>query len=67
MIPTDEELVMTEDAVALIHGSYDVHTRFSYRFASSTYRNLSREARLNAELEANPQLESIIARPPASE
>ena len=67
VIPTDEELVMTEDAVALIHGSYDVHTRFSYRFASSTYRNLSREARLNAELEANPQLESIIARPPASE
>lgn len=67
VIPTDEELVMTEDAAALIAGNYDVHTRFSYRFGSSGYRNLSRESRLKGELEANPQLESIIARPPVSQ
>ena len=63
VIPTDEELVMTEDAVALIEGRYDVHTRFSYRFGSSDYKNSSRELRLQGELETNPQLESIIARP----
>jgi acetate kinase len=32
VIPTDEELVMTEDAFALMNGSYDVHTNFTYSF-----------------------------------
>ena len=32
VIPTDEELVMTEDAFALMNGTYDVHTNFKYSF-----------------------------------
>ena len=32
VIPTDEELVMTEDAYALMNGTYDVHTKFKYSF-----------------------------------
>jgi acetate kinase len=32
IIPTDEELVMTEDAYALMNGTYDVHTNFNYSF-----------------------------------
>ena len=32
VIPTDEELVMTEDAFALMNGTYDIHTNFKYSF-----------------------------------
>jgi acetate kinase len=30
VIPTDEELVMTEDTFALVNGTYDIHTKFTY-------------------------------------
>ena len=63
IIPTDEELVMTEDAYALMAGTYDIHTRFTYSFQSKNYVNKSRAAGLKDELAKKPQLESIIARP----
>ncbi len=62
VIPTDEELVMTEDSHALLEGTYDVHTNFTYSFQSSDYVNQERQAALREDLKKNPGLESIIAR-----
>jgi acetate kinase len=63
VIPTDEELVMTEDAYALLQGTYDVHTNFCYSFQDSCYVNSEREEALLNDLDKNPELEMIIARP----
>jgi acetate kinase len=63
IIPTDEELVMTEDAYALMKGTYDVHTNFTYSFQSKDYVNKGRAEGLKNELAKNPDLASIIARP----
>ena len=62
VIPTDEELVMTEDAYALMKGTYDVHTNFTYSFQSKDYKNKAREAALAKELEKLPELKNILAR-----
>jgi acetate kinase len=63
IIPTDEELVMTEDAFALMAGTYDVHTKFTYSFQSRDYVNKGRAAGLKDDLVKNPDLASIIAQP----
>ncbi|MDR2553186.1 MAG: acetate kinase [Treponema sp.] len=63
IIPTDEELVMTEDAYALMAGTYDVHTRFSYSFQQKDYVNKGRAESLKGELAKNPALKDIIAVP----
>jgi acetate kinase len=63
VIPTDEELVMTEDAYALMAGTYDVHTKFTYSFQSKNYENKGRVAGLKDELARNPDLAAIIAKP----
>jgi acetate kinase len=42
VIPTDEELVMTEDTKALLDGTYDVHTNFKYSFQDPAYENSER-------------------------
>ncbi|MDR2491165.1 MAG: acetate kinase [Spirochaetaceae bacterium] len=63
VIPTDEELVMTEDAFALMNGTYDVHTKFAYSFQSKGYVNKARAAGLQKDLEKNPALKKIIAVP----
>jgi acetate kinase len=63
IIPTDEELVMTEDAYALLAGTYDVHTRFSYSFQSRDYVNKGRAEGLKEDLAKNPKLAEIIAKP----
>ncbi|HZK19895.1 MAG TPA: acetate kinase [Treponemataceae bacterium] len=63
VIPTDEELVMTEDAYALMKGTYDIHTNFTYSFQSKDYINKARAAGLKKELEELPELASIIAHP----
>jgi acetate kinase len=63
IIPTDEELVMTEDAFALMQGSYDIHTRFTYSFQSKDYVNKGRAEGLEHELAKTPDLAEIIARP----
>lgn len=64
VIPTDEELVMTEDAYALMNGSYDIHTKYTYSFQSPDYLNHQREAGLVADLKKKPYLADLIARPP---
>ncbi|MDR2477743.1 MAG: acetate kinase [Treponema sp.] len=63
IIPTDEELVMTEDACALMKGTYDVHTKFTYTFQSRDYVNKGRAESLQKELAKTPGLASIIASP----
>ena len=63
IIPTDEELVMTEDAFALMQGKYDIHTHFTYSFQSRDYVNKGRAEGLEHELAKNPALAEIIAKP----
>lgn len=63
VIPTDEELVMTEDAYALMNGTYDIHTNYTYSFQSPDYINKQREAGLEADLQKKPWLAELIARP----
>ncbi len=63
VIPTDEELVMTEDTHALIEGTYDVHTNFTYSFQARNYSNRSREEMLKSELSEKKALAEVIARP----
>ena len=35
---TDEELVFVEDVVALLEGTYDIHTNFKYTFQEEDYK-----------------------------
>jgi acetate kinase len=63
IIPTDEELVMTEDAYALMQGTYDIHTNFTYSFQSKDYVNKSRAEGLKNDLAKKPELAEIIAKP----
>jgi acetate kinase len=63
IIPTDEELVMTEDAYALMAGTYDVHTKFTYSFQRRDYVNKSRAEELKEDIKKLPELEKIIALP----
>jgi len=63
IIPTDEELVMTEDAFALMKGTYDTHTNFTYSFQSKDYVNKGRAEGLIHDLKKNPDLEGILAKP----
>lgn len=61
VIPTDEELVMTEDAFALTDGSYDLHTRYRYYFQDPQYVNKGRAEGLVRDLEKRPYLKELIA------
>jgi acetate kinase len=63
IIPTDEELVMTEDAFALMKGTYDVHTNFKYTFQEKGYVNKGRAEGLKGDLQKSPKLADIIANP----
>ena len=38
VIPTDEELVFTEDVVGILEDTYTDHMQFSYSFASSDFQ-----------------------------
>jgi acetate kinase len=62
--PTDEELGMTEDTHALLQGTYDVHTHFTYSFQEPGYVNKERAAMFAQDLEKNPDLARIVARVP---
>ena len=64
VIPTDEELVMTEDAYALQKGTYDVHTNYHYYFENRNYVNKAREVGLERDLAKKPWLKDIIAQVP---
>jgi acetate kinase len=63
IIPTDEELVMTEDAYALVAGTYDIHTNFTYSFQKKDYVNKGRAESLAEELKRKPELKNYIATP----
>jgi acetate kinase len=64
VIATDEELVMTEDAFALMNGTYDVHTNYTYTFQKKDYVNKARAEGLVRDLEKKPYLKDIIAKLP---
>jgi acetate kinase len=64
VIPTDEELVMTEDAQALMTGTYDVHTNFRYSFQDPAYVNKERAAALERDLAERPELRDCLATVP---
>ncbi len=66
VVPTDEELVMTEDAYALMKGTYDVHTNFHYTFEDPNYVNKARARGLVGNLEKKPDLAKIIVKPAAA-
>ena len=53
---------MTEDAYALMKGTYDVHTNFTYSFQSKDYVNKAREDGLKKDLEKRPNIAKILAR-----
>lgn len=65
VIPTDEELVIASDTVALMEGRYKTHTDFVYDFENPSYRNPFRERALEKDLRKKPELQEVIARPPA--
>ena len=61
IIPTDEELVFVEDVVALLEGTYDIHTNFKYTFQEKDYKNLMREKAFKKECLKQPDLFKIKA------
>ncbi|GAG51852.1 unnamed protein product, partial [marine sediment metagenome] len=61
IIPTDEELVFVEDVVALLEGTYDIHTNFKYTFQEEDYKNLMREEAFVKECKKKPGLFKIKA------
>ncbi len=65
VIPTDEELVMTEDTYALLQGNYREHTEFTYSFQSKDYVNRERAAALEKKMREKPELADIVVGAPA--
>ena len=61
IIPTDEELVFVEDVVALLEGTYDLHTIFKYTFQDKDYKNLMRKKAFEKECKEKPDLSKIKA------
>ncbi len=60
VIPTDEELVMTEDAYAIVSGTYKQHTEYTYSFENKAYRNTARDKALEKDLKKRPGLANVI-------
>ncbi len=56
VIPTDEELIIVEDSVALLNGTYDVHTNFRYSFQDPRYRNKQRDVEFEKQLQKKPEM-----------
>jgi acetate kinase len=65
VIPTDEELVMTEDTYALMAGTYDEHTRFTYSFQEPDYLNKERNGCVDRDFAKIDGLEEIVVSPGA--
>ncbi len=63
VIPTDEELVMTEDTFALINGTYKEHTSYRYRFQDPDYINADRKSKLPKDLKKWPGLDKTLTKP----
>ena len=64
VIPTNEELVMTEDTYALLEGTYDIHTNYKYHFEEKDYINKERVAGLPKDIKKWKGLDKIIVEPP---
>jgi acetate kinase len=60
VIPTDEELVMTEDTYSLMAGTYDVHTKYTYSFQDENYVNNERQEALEKQIAEKPELKDIL-------
>lgn len=63
VIPTDEELVMTEDTYALINNTYQEHTSYTYRFQKPDYINADRKAKLPKDLKKWQGLDRVLTKP----
>lgn len=63
MIPTDEELVITEDTYTLEEGTYDTHANFTYSFQHRDYHKPEREANLAKDIVKWEGLDRILAKP----
>jgi acetate kinase len=64
VIPTDEELIIVEDTVAILNGTYDVHTNFKYSFQDPAYQNLQRDSELAKQLKKKPEMAEAQAKVP---
>jgi acetate kinase len=64
VIPTNEELVMTEDTYATMNGTYDIHTRFTYSFQDPAYVNAERERGIGEDIAKRPGLDNILVKAP---
>jgi acetate kinase len=64
VIPTDEELIMVEDTVAILNGTYDVHTNFKYSFQDPKYTNKQRDVEFAKQLEKKPDMIKVKAKIP---
>ena len=64
VIPTDEELVMVEDVVTLLNGTYDIHTKFKYSFQDPGYKNGMRETELAKQFQKKPEMAQAQAKIP---
>lgn len=63
IIPTDEELVITEDTYALVQGTYSVGSQASYSFEKPDYVHKERAAAFSLELAEKPRLKHMLAGP----
>lgn len=62
VIPTDEELVMTEDTYGLVEGTYDIHTKFDYTFQHKEYVNKARAEALPGNIAKKPELADVVVK-----
>ncbi len=63
VVPTDEELVMIEDTYALVSGTYDVHTNFTYSFQDPNYVNMERNGCIDRDFLKIQGLDKIVVSP----
>ena len=63
VIPTDEEMVITEDTWALVQGRYNGQPAYRYTFEDRGYINKGRLRAFALDLEKEPALSSILADP----
>jgi len=53
-----------EDTIALLNGTYDVHTNFRYSFQDPAYRNKQRDDEFQKQLQKKPEMAKAVARVP---
>jgi acetate kinase len=56
-------MVFVEDAVGLMNGTYDIHTRFDYTFQHPDYRNKLRDDAFAKQLVKKPELAKVAVNP----